>query len=63
MYPFFLQTRFNLLGEDVQRLHEDTEDNDGENPLRRWSTTKGICRYKVTSFQFFSTNLIEKAEV
>ena len=26
---------------EVQRLHEDTEDNDGENPLRRWSTTKG----------------------
>ena len=34
--------RFKLLGEEVQRLHEDTEDNDGENPLRRWPTTKGI---------------------
>ena len=43
------------MGEDVQRLHEDTEDNDGENPLRRWSTTKGICTYKVTSFHFLST--------
>ena len=33
--------RFKLLGDEVQRLHEDTEDNDGANPLRRWPTTKG----------------------
>ena len=50
------------MGEDVQRLHEDTEDNDGENPLRRWSTTKGICTYKVTSFQLFKYYLIEKSQ-
>ena len=33
--------RFKLLGVEVQRLHEDTEENDGDNPLRRWPTTKG----------------------
>ena len=29
------------MGVEVQRLHEETEQNDGENPLRRWPTTKG----------------------
>ena len=33
------------MGVEVQRLHEDTEDNDGENPLRRWPTTKGNNYY------------------
>ena len=36
-----LANRFKLLGSEVQRLHEDTEDNDGDNLLKRWPTTKG----------------------
>lgn len=30
-----------MLGPEVQRLHEETEDSEGDNPLKRWSTTKG----------------------
>ena len=42
IYPFLFHfERFKLLGVEVQRLHEETEENDGENPLRRWPTTKG----------------------
>ena len=42
VYQFFISfKRFKLLGVEVQRLHEETEENDGENPLRRWPTTKG----------------------
>ena len=45
VYQFLIPfKRFKLLGVEVQRLHEETEENDGENPLRRWPTTKGeIC--------------------
>ena len=68
---FNLANRFKILGREVQRLHEETEDSDGENVLKHWPTAKGYiykpdglpmsCSASNHAYEIFN-NILEEAE-